>query len=325
MMKQKRQTSLNKKQLLALNKFHKSQVPTEIAFAILLVTIISVHVVSVWPGYILVLLASLALLFGFGLNLTIRGSNLPKLGEPLISTTKSLRIWLQVAWFSMLGTFSATLILIIIKSPWNISSILLILLVLWSIISVLLVLVKAQLLWKNFNKRRVKPMRLIVYSALGSVILIASVTLTYTTNEIIAFNSNTVSDGNLELGQSEVRQVGKNGEKLVTRNLIFGFITSTSQKDPQDQISAKGTRRYQYMYCSDGSSRYYEADKFKDPNVGFTHQSPDYCAQNGQGTMTTLADAPQPKTQYITTPSYRVPTMTRCYSFSSYSVDCYSY
>jgi hypothetical protein len=153
----------------------------------------------------------------------------------------------------------------------------------------------------------------------------------YTTTEVVKYVSSPVSDSNLELGQTEIRQAGKNGEKQIKHNLLFGIPLSTSTTEPVDEIIAKGTRRYQYMYCSDGSSRYYSAEQFKDPNVGFTHQSPDYCAKNGAGTQTTIADVPPAEKIVQQVPVYRAPAYTspsyttcRSYSFDN-SFSCTTY
>ncbi len=46
------------------------------------------------------------------------------------------------------------------------------------------------------------------------------------------------------------------------------------------------------MHCSNGTYRYYTDEQFKDSNTGFTSRSSDFCAENSQGTKTTLADNP---------------------------------
>ena len=87
-------------------------------------------------------------------------------------------------------------------------------------------------------------------------------------------------------------------------NIIFGggvqskltVKSSHITKQPVAQVVSSGTKKYQYMYCSNGSYQSYTNAQFNNPNTGFTHKSPDYCAQNNQGTETQLANAP-PTTQ----------------------------
>lgn len=105
-----------------------------------------------------------------------------------------------------------------------------------------------------------------------------------------------------ELGEAVTTQEGLSGERVATYsvrtslfNQIFGIDGSkkeTSSKttfDPVTKVVAQGTRKYQYMICSDGSYRFYEDDQFKDPNTGFTSKSEDFCKENGQGEMIRLS------------------------------------
>lgn len=140
-----------------------------------------------------------------------------------------------------------------------------------------------------------------------------------------------IQDSSLELGQQQTRQNGINGTReTVTkvRHTLSGRILSravasqTTTKEPVDKTIAKGTKKYQYMWCSNGTYRYYTNEQFQNPNTGFTHQSTDYCAQTGNGIMSGLADTPP-------NPVYRQssPTFTHCYDTGVYytSIDCYSY
>lgn len=61
------------------------------------------------------------------------------------------------------------------------------------------------------------------------------------------------------------------------------------------------------MLCSDGSSRYYTDEQFKEPNTGFTSKSEDYCKANGQGEMVKLADT---STGNVSTSPERSSTVT---------------
>ncbi len=127
----------------------------------------------------------------------------------------------------------------------------------------------------------------------------------------VAFNTQTISSSSLELGITQTKQNGTNGDKKIIYsepkslfNFIFGGgmqnhlteIKSTIVKQPTNKIVANGTKKYQYMYCSNGSYRYYTDTQFKNPATGFTHKSPDYCAKNNEGTETQLSNQP-PSTQ----------------------------
>lgn len=338
--KTKNKLSLNKKQLLELEKIHRLQIIIEIIFTTFLIAIISVRLALLWPNYLKVFLIVLLLLFVlllvFGIRFTLRLNHLYKtIPVNKVVLIKNLVMWVRALWVSVAVTFLTIIILIIVRKSLLImvQAILILILTLWSITTVLIVLVKSQFLWKKFNKKTSKNLvRPIIYSVLGLIIVAVITLTTYTTSETIPYDVITISDGNLELGQNEIRQPGKNGEKVITKNLFFGFTTSISQKDAVDEIKAKGIRRYQYMYCSDGTYRYFEADVFKNPDIGFTHQSPDFCAQNGQGKMTSLADVPPTETQQTllySTPqqtSLYSKTRTRCHSsmFSPYDIECYS-
>ena len=61
--------------------------------------------------------------------------------------------------------------------------------------------------------------------------------------------------------------------------------------------------------CSDGSSRYYTNEQFKDPNTGFTSKSEDYCEKNKQGKMIGLSDT-GPDNGSTTLTSGKSPTVT---------------
>lgn len=123
--------------------------------------------------------------------------------------------------------------------------------------------------------------------------------------ESVPYSKQNTQDSTIELGESKTVQTGVNGKKEVTYkvsrsllNILFGgaavngkVVSSVTKQAPLNKIIASGTRKYQYMYCSNGGYRYYTDDQFKNASTGFTHQSKDYCAVNKQGTMTQLADA----------------------------------
>lgn len=66
--------------------------------------------------------------------------------------------------------------------------------------------------------------------------------------------------------------------------------TSLVIKAPVNKKVVNGTKKYQYMICSDGSSRYYTDEQFKDSQTGFTSKSKDYCEENNQGYKMGLSD-----------------------------------
>ncbi len=156
-------------------------------------------------------------------------------------------------------------------------------------------------------------------------------------NSDIPYDVEYIQDSSLELGEQQTRQHGENGIKATTihiRKTLSGrkvsetIVSDKTVKSPVNETKAQGTKRYQYMWCSNGSYRYYTNDQFKNSYTGFTHKSDDYCAQNGQGHMTGLADtAPNPTYNYTPAPIAHTPTITNCYDTGiySHSFSCYSY
>lgn len=153
-------------------------------------------------------------------------------------------------------------------------------------------------------------------------------------NAEVGFQTDYIKDSTLELREEQVRQNGENGSKQETWKVTYrlnGKIIKQEKmleqevKAPIRKIIAQGTKRYQYMWCSNGSYRYYTNEQFQVDSVGFTHKSEDACAQNGQGHMTGLADtAPTPVYNNYTTTVPR--TSIHCYDTSigySSSFTCY--
>jgi hypothetical protein len=119
------------------------------------------------------------------------------------------------------------------------------------------------------------------------------------------YSTQNVQDSSIELGDKQIKQKGTVGELQDTYsvsksliNILLGTkstkevkVSSKVTKEPQKEIIAVGTRKYQYMQCSNGEYRYYPDDQFKNPNVGFTNKSEDYCAKNNQGIKKALADS----------------------------------
>ncbi len=334
MPKTKQKNPLNDAQRYLLNQAHRAGVTIEVALIVLGLSFFTINISSVLPGYgvvvfLAMLAASLALLI-FGSILTATRGAMQRSGNPLTKRTGAAKKWLITTWLSGL----AAILLLIFASPfvdgdfYVMNLVLLLAAVTLMVTAIIGSIVSIHLIWRRFNKRKRSQIRFVAYGAIAMTTILLATLGSYSTTEVVKYNSVATTDANLELGQKEVRQVGKDGERQVKHNLIFGFETSKTESAAVDEIIANGSRRYQYMYCSDGSYRYYTAEQFKDPQVGFTHQSPDGCAQNGSGTQTTIADAPPPEKIVQQVPTYRAPSsyITTCNSYSfSNSVTCRTY
>lgn len=145
-----------------------------------------------------------------------------------------------------------------------------------------------------------------------------------------------IQDASLELGDKQTRQAGVNGQGLERKHeikplfaLLLGLnikystskLPTQTTQAPINQVVADGTKKYQYMWCSNGGYSYYSNEQFKNPKVGFTHKSVDDCAKKNYGHMTGLADTapPQQTTRNVYTPSYTpryTPTYTTCHEYS---------
>ena len=314
-MKHNSKEHLSKEEQDVLKQLHYSQIVSEIAFTILIICFFTGNVGSAWLTFTIVhlilLILSGILLFMYGTSFSTNAYKIRRLNAGFKQQTKCLTRTLTVAWFCPL-LFIFVIIIGATTNHVTSAAIISLIITIIFLISILLSLIFGQLLWKNISQSKKSYNRVIAYPSIALIMLLIFIFGSYTTTEAIEYSKTTVSDSGLELGQSEIRQIGKNGQKTITHNLIFGFTQSTSQTDPTNEISAKGTRRYQYMYCSDGSYRYYTADQFKNPNIGYTHQSPDDCAKNGNGSETTIADTPPAKT--IVQQQSRTPSSFHCYS-----------
>lgn len=127
----------------------------------------------------------------------------------------------------------------------------------------------------------------------------------FTKDTVAAFGTVYEKHPGLELGDSKVIQEGRNGRNTVKIEALqsmwgrlFGWeplqqkeVSEGIAEAPVDRKIVSGSRKYQYMLCSNGSYRYYNDDQFKDPNVGFTSKSSDYCKENNQGVKHMLADS----------------------------------
>lgn len=144
---------------------------------------------------------------------------------------------------------------------------------------------------------------------------------TFSKSTTVDFATENQKNAGLELGDSKVLQEGRDGTKVVNIESfqsiwgrLFG-LEPIQQKEvsekivdkPVSRIVANGSKKYQYMMCSDGRYRYYTDEQFKDPNTGFTSKSIDYCKENGQGKMVKLSDT---STGDVTTNPDRPSTVT---------------
>jgi len=328
---------LSEEQKKSLKDLHNNQITLEVALTIFVLSILTINISSAIPTYgIVALLAiglSALLLFIFGIVFTVNVSSMKHRGKPLSQYRKDIWRWLIIAWLCIPLCILVVIVAVIAQNP-DLAILFIALFIgvlLGMLAAIVLSLIGINRVWRRFNKKRGGHVRVMTYGTIAFIMLILSLLGSYTTTEVIKYKSTPVSDSNLELGQTEIRQVGKAGEKQIKHNLLFAIVLSTSTTEPVDEIIAKGSRRYQYMYCSDGGYRYYNAEQFRDPNVGFTHQSPDHCAKNGQGTQTTIADVPPAEkivqqVPVYRTPTYRSPTSTTCTPspFGS-SITCTSY
>lgn len=173
---------------------------------------------------------------------------------------------------------------------------------------------KKQTLLKYFHKNAKKPNFKKIAWPLGLVILAMFLVFSFlpvfpttsSNSEAIPFTELKVGDSAIELGDTKVEQEGVLGAKRVTfsgskslYNIVFGGGTKNKtenksevvMKAPVQKVIKTGTLKYQYMYCSNGTYRFFSDEQFKAPNTGFTSKSPDFCAQNNAGTKTKLASS----------------------------------
>ncbi len=184
---------------------------------------------------------------------------------------------------------------------------------------------------KNLHKSKIKKWfsvkkRLFIWLPITILLLIFASLPIFSLNgiksESVSFTRESVEDPNIELNETKVIQNGSVGSKDVTYrysrslfNILFGghstegqIVTTEAKSKPVNEVTANGTRKYQYMYCTNGVYRYYTDEQFKDKNTGFTHKSKDICQENGQGAMTQLADGAPGTNQANTYVSAYIPS-----------------
>lgn len=149
----------------------------------------------------------------------------------------------------------------------------------------------------------------------------------------VPFTTDNRQSDELELNDSKIIQQGMNGTKVVQVSSmqslwgrIFGLqpilqeeTTSTTSKPSINKVVANGTKKYQYMLCSDGSSRYYTDEQFKEPQTGFTSKSQDYCKENNQGHKVSLSNS-NPANNIASSAS-RPTSTTQPYSYEAEKID----
>ncbi len=174
--------------------------------------------------------------------------------------------------------------------------------------------------WIPKTKKDVIKMTLIMVAVIAAAGVIP-LPHTFAKSLAVPFNTVDKKDASLELGDSRVLQEGQEGSKTVTMSSLqslwgglFGWppmqqkeVSTATTKEPVNKQVVQGARKYQYMICSDGSSRYYTDEQFKDAYTGFTSKSDDSCEKNGQGKMVQLSDT---STGSGMTNSKRTPTVT---------------
>ncbi len=160
------------------------------------------------------------------------------------------------------------------------------------------------------SKLKPKNRKYIIKTALALVAVVVVVSAipfpyTFAKSTTIPFTTVDKNIASLELGDSKVLQEGREGRKTVkvkSLQSIWGRLLGwqpTQQKDvsstitekPVDKTIANGTRKYQYMLCTDGHYRYFTDEQFKDNQTGFTSKSEDSCKENNQGVKLKLADS----------------------------------
>ena len=172
------------------------------------------------------------------------------------------------------------------------------------------------------NKKSTVKAALIILALVG-VAGAVHLPYSFTKSLAIPFSVENKNNAELELGDSKIIQEGNDGRKTIHIESLqsiwgglFGMqpihqkeIGSTTTKTPTAKIIANGTKKYQYMVCSDGSFRYYTDEQFKDPQTGFTSKSEDYCKENNQGYKVSLSDSSPSSSS--TVPSSKPPSSTQ--------------
>ena len=149
----------------------------------------------------------------------------------------------------------------------------------------------------------------------------------------VPFTTDNRQSDELELNDSKVIQQGVNGTKVVQVSSmqslwgrIFGLqpiqqkeTTSTISKPSINKVVVEGTKKYQYMLCSNGNYRYYTDEQFKEPQTGFTSKSKDNCEDNNQGHKVGLTNSSPANN--VTSSASRPTSTTQPYSYEAEKID----
>jgi hypothetical protein len=110
--------------------------------------------------------------------------------------------------------------------------------------------------------------------------------------ESINFEREEIQDSSIYLDDSGITANGVKGEREICINPDGSIASNEIIKEPVKEIFMRGIKRgYQYMWCSDGSYRFFSDTDYKNGSW-FVDNDVDDCAENSHGYMIKLADYP---------------------------------
>ena len=127
-----------------------------------------------------------------------------------------------------------------------------------------------------------------------------------TMKSVINYGVDFKDESSIELGSQATAVPGKDGVRNTTVRYSQSYfdyffkihkakqqvISTRLASKATNQVVLKGTKKWQYMLCSNGAYRFYTNEQFQNPLTGFVSSSPDNCSQNNQGHKIKLADSP---------------------------------
>lgn len=141
----------------------------------------------------------------------------------------------------------------------------------------------------------------------------------HSTKEVKVMSFSTVynSSPDIELGDQQTKKVGKDGKGLISYQSFWSVndklfqandisrnqVASKVIQSPESKVIVMGTKKYQYMWCSDGTYYEYTDAQFKNSNTGFTHKSLDDCAPHGAGSFSQLSNTAPSNVQPVSSQS----------------------
>ncbi len=160
----------------------------------------------------------------------------------------------------------------------------------------------------NFFNRPISVLKVAVWLAVFLLVFSLIVPVSYTKAEqtTLKYEVEEKEEKSIEMGVEKIAQKGKEGlrdTKYRYKQSLFNYIFRRDSakkaviefkevKEPKKKLILIGTRKWQYMMCSNGTYRYFTNEQFKDKHTGFTSTSSDYCKENDQGHKIGLADDP---------------------------------